>query len=216
MLYLKKILITFAIIFVLINTASANETPTLKPWSVLLYGGITVNEDLKRIIVGDISDADERLFSTEIAYSIDKNNPLQHFLRYITDTIQLANNFAYRDSLNSSHAIFEDDIYFDFRWTKIPIILKEFPWHNYVATTFSAAEGVSYTSAVPYSERNPTPENSTKFLNYLMFEITFAAPSNPNLQFVTRIHHRSSAFGLYYHDHYAGSNTLGLGIRYCF
>lgn len=214
MFYFKTIIILFTLFS--INISLASSIPTLKPWSVLLYGGATVNEDLKRIIVGDMSDADERIFSTEIAISIAKNNPIQYFLRYLTDTIQLANNVAYRDALGKSKPIFEDDIYFDFRWTKVPFTLNDFPWHKYISTTFAAGEGISYASEVPFSERDPTPENSTKLLNYLMFEITFAAPKNPNLQLVTRIHHRSSAFGLYYHDHYAGSNTLGLGIRYCF
>lgn len=210
----KKIIIL--IFLANFNLAFANVSPTLNSKSLMFYYGVTVKEDLKRILVADMSDAHERLYSVEFAYSLAKDNPIQYFLRYITDTIQLADNLVYRETLGISQPVFENDVYFDFRWTKIPFVLKEFPWHNYLATTFSAGEGVSYTSAVPYSERNPTPENSTKFLNYLMFEITFATPSNPNLQLVTRIHHRSSAFGLYYHDHYAGSNTLGIGIRYCF
>ena len=107
----------------------------------------------------------------------------------------------------NSATIYEFDPYIVFRWTN-------FPWNRFVDTTLAAAEGVSYVTSVPWSEKRYNSDCS-RFLNYLMFEITFAAPSYPRLQFVVRMHHRSGGYGLYGAGN-TGSNAVGAGVRYYF
>jgi len=85
-----------------------------------------------------------------------------------------------------------------------------FPWDRYIDTSFAVGEGISYATA------DPTLENKgQQWLNYILLELAFAAPSLPRWEVVIRIHHRSGVFGLYNGVRDA-SNGLGFGIRYRF
>lgn len=93
------------------------------------------------------------------------------------------------------------------RWTA-------FPWNGYLITTVAIGEGVSVASSIPAVERRKNRPES-RVLNYLFFEATFALTSAPEVELVTRLHHRSGVGGLYngVHD---GSNYLGAGLRWRF
>jgi hypothetical protein len=93
------------------------------------------------------------------------------------------------------------------RWTA-------FPWNDYLTTTIAIGEGVSVASEVPAVEiRKNRPESQV--LNYLFFEATFALPDQPNIELVTRLHHRSGIGGLI-NGVSDGSNYLGAGLRWRF
>lgn len=89
----------------------------------------------------------------------------------------------------------------------------EFPWNDYVPTTFAVGEGASYANAIPRYEVFEN-DDSAHFLNYLMFELTLGLPSLPQWSASFRIHHRSGAYGLY--GTHTGSNFLCAGLRYEF
>lgn len=177
-------------------------------WSVLFYVGGTAKQSLGDMLLGGYTPAGESIFSTELAYTLAPTNRLYGALEPLVDAVQVAGNFALRNDYKDSGLVEEGDVYFMLRHT-------QFPWNNYVTTTVAAGEGVSYATAVPYVENGITSDSSERFLNFLVFEVTFALPSYPRLQLVARIHHRSSAYGLYADGH-AGSNNEGLGIRYYF
>lgn len=90
------------------------------------------------------------------------------------------------------------------RWT-------QFPWDQYVNTSLAAGQGVSLASRPP---RPVEGDDTRQFLNHLLVELEFAPPGDGPVSFVTRLHHRSGAFGLY--GARAGSNYINLGIRYRF
>jgi len=90
-----------------------------------------------------------------------------------------------------------------------------FPWNDFIKTSFAVGEGLSLAAETPVFEEKYHGEKSNTFLNDLMFEFDFAIPRNPRWSLVSRLHHRSGAFGLFNGFHGA-SNALGLGIRYHF
>jgi hypothetical protein len=89
-----------------------------------------------------------------------------------------------------------------------------FPWDKYLDTSFAVGNGISYATKTPEIEAREHDETS-QFLNYLMFELAFALPDVPQWDLVVRIHHRSGIFGLI-NDVEGASNAIGFGIRYNF
>jgi hypothetical protein len=73
-----------------------------------------------------------------------------------------------------------------FRWT-------EFPWNKYLRTTVAISTGLSYATEIEALEleRGHKDESGSHLLHFLSPEITFALPSQPNLELVFRFHHRS-------------------------
>jgi len=178
------------------------------PWSVLLYTGVTAKQQLGTLFRGKYNSAGETLYTVEGAYILDQNNWFRKLVHPIVDTVQLAVNLTKRDADCDPEAIYEYNGYIIFRWT-------QFPWRKYVLTSLAAAEGVSYASHVPYVEQNVTSNGSRRLLNYLMFEITIAAPKYPRIELVGRIQHRSKAYGVFGNGN-SGSSAIGLGVRYYF
>jgi hypothetical protein len=90
------------------------------------------------------------------------------------------------------------------------------PWDDYLDTSIAGGAGLSYASEIPKLEEERNGEGQTaKLLVYLMLELAFSLPDIPNWSLVTRIHHRSGAFGLF--SGVTGSaNAWGFGIRYSF
>lgn len=89
------------------------------------------------------------------------------------------------------------------RWT-------DFPWDDYVNTSFAFGQGLSYATRRPAVEGDDT----RRFLNHLLVELETAPPGGSPVSLVTRVHHRSGAFGLYGTS--AGSDFVSLGLRYRF
>ncbi|TAK73128.1 MAG: hypothetical protein EPO11_08910 [Gammaproteobacteria bacterium] len=193
-----------------ISFTAMGATPSLydqHPWSVLYYYGFTVNNSLLQVLsLQDLDRWPEHIQSVEVAHTLSEDNFLRRLVNPIVGVVQLAGNVTVRDGDNE-HTIYEFDPYVIFRWANLP-------WNQYVNTSFAFAEGVSYATSVPAIEKDDN-DNTKRFLNYLMFEATFALPSYPQLQLAARVHHRSGAYGLY-HAGNSGSNDIGIGISYLF
>lgn len=179
----------------------------LHPWSFMFYVGRSAKEPIGRILKGKFTSVNETLYTGELAYTLSRSNPIRRFFSYVVSEVQLAGNVTTRDGMYNNGLIYEFDPYIIFRWT-------QFPWNQYLVTTLAAAEGVSYVTKVPWTEKRYNSD-CARLLNYLMFEVTFALPSNPRLQLVARIHHRSGGYGLYGAGN-TGSNAVGVGVRYYF
>lgn len=190
------------------GTDKVSSVTQEKQWSILLYRGTTSKETLVHLVEGQYHGVGETLYTAEVAYTLDRENRFRKFVSPVVDTVQLAANLTKRDDDKDPDAVYEGDGYVIFRWTK-------FPWREYLHTSFAAAEGISYASHVPYVEKGSTSDDSRRLLNYLMFEITVALPKYSDIELVGRIHHRSTAFGLFGNGN-SGSNNIGVGIRYYF
>ena len=80
---------------------------------------------------------------------------------------------------------------------------------------FAVGEGLSYATQTPVIEQEQHPDASSRFLNYLVFEVAFTHVQYREWTLVTRIHHRSGVFRLFSGTR-GGSNFLALGLRYHF
>ena len=93
---------------------------------------------------------------------------------------------------------------------------KRFPWNHYLRTSIAIGDGLSYATEVPPLElQSHTNTGATRFLNYLVIEMTVSPPQVQNWSIVGRIHHRSGIFGLF-DNVKGGSNILALGIKFSY
>jgi hypothetical protein len=68
----------------------------------------------------------------------------------------------------------------------------QFPWDEYVNTSFAFGTGVSYYTEESQIELEEDGK-AQKFLGALLLELTFSLPEYPRWNLMIRIHHRSSA-----------------------
>lgn len=176
------------------------------PWAVLYYYGITGSDALGSMFKGTFHRWPEHIQSLELTHTLSRQNWLRRLVYPLVGVVEVSMNVTLRNGSNQ-HTIYEFNPYVEGRWAN-------FPWNKYINTSFAIGEGISYDTSVPSLE-GKSSENTKRLLNYLLLEATFAPPSNPRLQLVARIHHRSGCFGLY-HAGNTGSNDIGLGIRYMF
>ena len=83
---------------------------------------------------------------------------------------------------------------------------------------FGAGTGLSYAFGTPNYEDGPMdddPERRYRLQLLALFELEWHLSSVENFSFVTRIHHRSGAYGLIAPPH-VGSNFIAAGLRYQF
>ncbi len=98
----------------------------------------------------------------------------------------------------------EGDLALSLRW-------DGYSWPQSLDSSVAIATGVSYASRLPEMEQAVDPD-TRKWLQFMALEIDFARPERPDRALVLRLHHRSSAFGLYGTDN-GGSNFYGVGLR---
>lgn len=175
-------------------------------WSALVYWGKMTEDNLGQVLRLNYTLANDTLYSLEFGHVLSKHNSFKRYLQPIVPMVEFMANFTVLDDAVYG-PLYEINPYFAFRWNR-------FPWQNFLCTSIALGEGVSYVNRVPYTEQLHSDETK-KFLNFLLFEITFALPSCPQFEIVARIHHRSGAFG-FYHANNSGSTAVGLAIRYRF
>lgn len=216
---LKRVKSLFILLFIGWLPVIASGSPTTSPkkanlslydrypYSLLYYYGITFDNPLINLLtLHDLNRWPEQIQSLEFAYTLSENNAVRRFFNPLVGLVQIAGNITLRNGKNE-HVIYEFDPSIQFRWAN-------FPWNDYVNTSFMLAEGMSYDTAIPSVEKKQK-SNTKHLLNFMVVEVTAACPHHPRLQFVGRIHHRSGAYGLYQAGN-TGSNDLTLGIRYLF
>jgi len=163
------------------------------PWAATIYGGRFTSDDLGPALIGNLSGfEDSALVGFGLARTVAGRRPLS-----LEVEGQILQHFG-----NQGHS--EGTVALVLRW-------HDFPWDDKIDTTFAIGEGLSFATSVPELEirRNG---RSTQLLNYLLFELTFALPQEPDWQFVGRLHHRSGVYGLF-DGVGSGSNVYSAGIR---
>ena len=92
-----------------------------------------------------------------------------------------------------------------------------FPWDDTLDTSFAWGNGFSYATEAPAFEVKESShgERTSQVLYYFMVEWVFAFPEISRWSIFSRIHHRSSVFGIY-DGLMAGSNYVTCGVRYFF
>jgi hypothetical protein len=93
----------------------------------------------------------------------------------------------------------------------IPLIVRwrAFPWDEHVDTSAAFGLGLSAASETPRVE-DANLRSSAPVMAYWMLELEAGAPGSDYQGFI-RLHHRSTAFGLFAED--GGSNSVVIGLR---
>jgi hypothetical protein len=169
----------------------------LKRWSVMLYQGFGTSTDLGQTLVFDIKSEDSH-FTGLVA-----NRKMFSFWRHFTFELE---GQVLRHYGKQEH--WEYNGLFMIRFH--PFLLDPT-----VDIEFAVGEGLSYATQTPVIEQEQHPDASSRFLNYLVFEVAFTPAQYREWSLVTRIHHRSGAFRLF-NGTKGGSNFLALGLRYHF
>jgi hypothetical protein len=189
-----------------VNPAPNTDTP----WYILGYYGKMTETTLPKVLLfkNFKTNSKTNLYSIEGGKTLTHSNIIRRFFEPFVSDLDFALNFTFQDDPVGN--IFQVNPFFRFVW-------KHFPWDKYIVTTIALGEGISYSSKIPARElRDKTKAaNARRFLNYLMFEVTFALPQYPRLEVIYRIHHRSGVFGLYTRG-IVGSTAIGIAVRYRF
>ncbi len=91
-----------------------------------------------------------------------------------------------------------------------------FPWDGVVKTTVAVSTGLNYATGISQVEQERARDDEgSRLMHFFSPEITFAAPSHPNLELLFRFHHRSGVWGLI-SDAWGGAQygTIGLRVRF--
>jgi hypothetical protein len=92
-----------------------------------------------------------------------------------------------------------------YRWHRLP-------WSSRLDSSVAFGLGISYASELPSVEVLLKGE-SDRLMAYWHLELTLGPPKS-DWQAMLRLHHRSTAFGLF--GEKGGANALTLGVRYAF
>jgi hypothetical protein len=87
---------------------------------------------------------------------------------------------------------------------------EAFWWDHVLDTSVAFGLGPSYATDKPEIEII-NDGDTARFLIYWMFELAVALPDYPRAAVITRVHHRSNAFGWVADN--GGSNALAVGLK---
>lgn len=90
---------------------------------------------------------------------------------------------------------------------------EKFGWNDILDTSIAFGLGPSFATDDPEIE-SEIDGNTSQFLVYWMIELALGLPDYPRVAVITRIHHRSDAFGLI--NDGGGSNALAFGLKWRF
>jgi hypothetical protein len=90
---------------------------------------------------------------------------------------------------------------------------EPFWWDRYLDTSAAFGLGLSFATEKPKAEII-NEGDSEQWMVYWMLELAFSLPQKPELALISRIHHRSEAYGLVAEK--GGSNALAVGLKYRF
>ena len=90
---------------------------------------------------------------------------------------------------------------------------EAFWWDHILDTSVAFGLGPSYATDEPEIEII-NDGDTARFLIYWMFELAISSPGCPQVALITRIHHRSNAYGWVAEN--GGSNALALGLKWRF
>jgi hypothetical protein len=125
-----------------------------------------------------------------------------HRIATVVDALEIEGLVQAAPHFGAAHQ-WEFDAAANARWT-------DFPWNDVLPTTLSFALGPSYETQIPREEEPLNGGFSKRWLAFWLFEIEVSPPQSP-WSGVIRVHHRSTAFGLFGKG--GGSNWLVLGVR---
>ena len=167
-------------------------------WFVTGFGGVSLSSDYTETLSApwDTESTDQGLSGLALAREIGRV-----FGRRLA--FEVEGLYAYHFGDQSYH---EGGAALYARW-------HAFPWNDHLKTSFAFGLGPSYVSSLPAIE--VARGYSSKWLNQLNMELTFALPEYANNHLLVRLQHRSGVFGLI-NDVGDASTFLVVGYRRAF
>ncbi len=187
-----RLCVVFCFLMPDLATASAD-----REWSLSFYGAKWSDNRFVEIIRGETKLRSSHLAAVAVSYEFDSICDL--FSAELEGNI--ARHFGVQDH-------YEVNMILIGRWLA-------FPWDNMLPTTLAFGSGPSLALGTPVLERDDEDGRVSRFLNFLLAEITVGHPRHPDWSAFLRIHHRSGAGG-WLGGITGGSNFVGLGIRHHF
>jgi len=181
---------------ILINLPDAQAE---SDWAATLYGAVMLD--------GNLSDG-------SLLYSGFEDS----FLTALALTRRMTSFYQEKVDLELEGQIvkhFKDQDHLEFNGLGVLRWLP-FPWDAHLDTSFASGVGLSYATKIPEFEEERRGDGQTEqLLVYFMLELELAMPASRHWSLVSRIHHRSGAFGLF-NGVTGASNACSLGIKYRF
>ena len=177
----------------LLSTSIQAET---RPYFLTVYGAQMTNNRWDEFFSRQFDFVDSYLVTVALAKRL---GGFRDYLSYEVEG-QLVKHFSLQNH-------WEFNALATLRWEK-------FFWDKWLDTSVAFGLGPSYATEKPPIEV-ANDGDSAKFLLYWMLELAIVPLKNrPQVELLTRIHHRSNAYGLMAEE--GGSNALAFGFRYQF
>lgn len=160
------------------------------PWSATLYAGPSSTKFVTQILSGDFE-----VNGGMVGLAIDRG------------LFKLGGGVSIAAELQATQ-FFGSYTYFTGGFG-IGVRFDEFPWSDTLPTTFAIYTGPSYAPNAPII-KDPVPHQDPKFLNFVSLELGFGM--NRHWDMVTRVYHRSGAWGTYSNTADVGT-MIGIGLR---
>lgn len=186
-----------ALIIVLSLLSSLAYGAEPSDWSMTVYGGHYTDDSLRFDILSNSPIAFEDSYMGAVAVTHIFSRPDPAYQWELEG--QLAKHWGEQNN-------WEYNLLVTYRWNR-------FPWNSILRTTAAIGNGISYASEVPSIEDNSTYTGSSRLLDYLLLETTFAPPMVDDWALVMRIHHRSGMMGAI-DGVIGGSNVICVGLRF--
>jgi len=188
---------TVLVAFLLLLTGTVSQATEKPEFALNLYGGQMTGNHFEDFLLGKTVDAKESyLLAVTLARRI---GGYRNLLSYEIEG-QVVRHFNLQ-----TH--WEFNLLGVIRW-------ELFWWDDWLDTSAAFGLGPSYATEKPPVEIANNGDTA-QFLVYWMLELAVAPfAERPELELITRIHHRSDAFGLVAEN--GGSNALVVGLKYRF
>lgn len=167
-----------------------------KRYSVSLYGGALTDDDWHRSITGQANFVDSQLLVAAAEWTFWRE-PQKRFSLGLESNV--AKHFGYQN-------------HWEFNLPILTTSWDKFPWEDTVEQSLGFGMGPSVTTELPRTEEEIN-ESSRHLMLYWHIETSFARPGSP-WAILFRLHHRSTAYGVFGEE--GGSNALTTGLRYRF
>lgn len=178
------------------NTGSAVSDSTQPEYAVSLYGGALTDEDWHRSITGQADFVDSQLLVAAVQRNVWGSSE---------------NNWSLGVEANMAKH-FGTQEHWEFNLPVFTANWHAFPWQETLNQSVGFGMGPSVTTQRPRTEEELNP-SSRHVMLYWHLETSFALPDSP-WAVLFRLHHRSTAYGVFGDE--GGSNALTTGLRYKF
>jgi len=165
-------------------------------YALSLYGGALTDEDWRKSIGGQADFVESQLVVAAVQRSLwgKASDPWS-----IGMEANAAKHFGIQE-------------HWEFNVPVLTLSWHRFPWNETLRQSVGLGAGPSVTTQRPKAEEEINP-SSRHLLLYWHLETTLALPQSP-WSVLFRLHHRSTAYGVFGDE--GGSNALTTGIRYHF